>query len=290
MATAFDSYAPFDSGPGSNVTEDTWRSMMRRGVMTGVVAGVANEMAVFANSTGMQVFIPTGECWIEGHWGQLATQKTQPIAAAHATLARLDRVVARCDFVNNRIEYDVLTGTPAASPTLPSLTQNTSIWEISLAQVSVAAAASTIAAGNVADLRTWGSIRLVADGVTSPQSFTTGVTATVQWPVSQSLDPTIITVSGTNNTTFTCAKAGFYLIETALRLASGTTNLELSIKVNGSRVSAGQGSVLTSCSTGKRLLVGDVVTITAIQTSGSTKAVESGAEETSHLSIARVSP
>lgn len=132
-------------------------------------------------------------------------------------------------------------------------------------------------------------LAFVADGVTSPQSFTTAVTATVQWPVAQTPDPTIMTVSGTNNTTFTCVKAGYFSIETALRLASGTTGLELSIKVNGNRVSAGQGSVLTSCSRNLRLFVGDVITITAIHTSGSTKAVESAAEGTSHLSIARLS-
>lgn len=289
MATAFDQYAPFDSGPGANVMESTWRAMMRRAVMTGVVAGVLNEMLVFGDSTGMQVKISTGECWIEGHWGQLATQKTQSITAAHATLVRLDRVIARCDFVNNRIEYDVLVGTPGSS-TPPTLTQNTSIWEIGLALVTVPAAAATITAGNVTDQRTWGSIRLVADGVTSPQSFTSGSTTTVQWPVARSLDATIIAVSGTNNTTFTCAKAGFYMTETALRLASGTTGLEVSIKLNGNRITAGIGTFLASCSSGVRLVAGDVITITAIHTSGVNKVVEAGAEDTSHLSIARISP
>lgn len=133
------------------------------------------------------------------------------------------------------------------------------------------------------------SLRFVADGITSPQSFTTAVTATVQWPVAQTPNATIMAVTGTNNTTFTCQKGGYYWIEAALRLASGTTGLELSIKVNGNRISAGQGSVLTSCSSGMRLFFGDVITITAIHTSGSTKAVESAAEGTSHIGISRLS-
>ncbi|MES2405559.1 MAG: hypothetical protein V4567_14660, partial [Pseudomonadota bacterium] len=49
---------------------------------------------------------------------------------------RIDRVVLRADFVNNNIVLDVLQGTPAVSPAAPALTQNTSIWEISLAQMS----------------------------------------------------------------------------------------------------------------------------------------------------------
>lgn len=156
MGTNLTQYAPYDSGLGSNTMEATWRSMMRRNVVTGVVAGVLNEFLVFGDSSGMQVKISTGEAWIEGHWGQQATQVTQAVTTAHATLARLDRVILRNDFVNNKIEYDILTGTASGSPVLPSLTQNTSVWEISLAVVSVAAAAATISAAAVTDQRTWG--------------------------------------------------------------------------------------------------------------------------------------
>lgn len=132
-------------------------------------------------------------------------------------------------------------------------------------------------------------ISLIADGLTSPQSFTTGSTTTVQWPVIKSSDSTIITISGTNNTTFTVAKAGYFAIETALRLVAGTTTLELSVKVNGVRVTANVGNTVTSTGRNLRLVIGDVITITAIHSSGSTKAVESGAEDTSHVSIARLS-
>jgi hypothetical protein len=132
-------------------------------------------------------------------------------------------------------------------------------------------------------------VSMVADGITAAQSFTSGSTTTVQWPVTQATNSSIITISGTNNTTFTPVIAGFFLVDTALRLASGTTGLELSIKVNGVRQSAGIGTILASCARGIRLLVGDVITITAIHTTGSTKAVEGGAELTSHVSIARLS-
>src|SRR5689334_23111767 len=109
MGTNLTQYAPFDTGAGSNTMEATWRSMMRRNVVTGVVAGVLNEFLVIGDGSGMNVKIATGECWIEGHWGQLATGPvTQTIATAHATLARFDRVVLRADFVNNYIQYDVV--------------------------------------------------------------------------------------------------------------------------------------------------------------------------------------
>jgi len=82
----------------------------------------------------------------------------------------------------------VLTGTPAASPTPPNVTQSSTIWEISLAQVYVGAAVSTIAAGNITDERIWAgsnekefSIQMViGDGV---QVVPTGIKGYVEVPV-----------------------------------------------------------------------------------------------------------
>lgn len=151
-----DFYAPFDSGPGSSVTEDGWRSMMRRQYRPGVVRDVLNSMNVYADSSGMQVKVQTGEVVAEGHWGQIASEKIVAIATAHATLARLDRVIWRLDYVNNRVEVDVLTGTAAATPAAPALTRNSSIFEGSLAVVAVPAADTGIDSTQVTDARVWG--------------------------------------------------------------------------------------------------------------------------------------
>lgn len=148
-------YFPFDAGNGANVTEDQWRKMARHWLGTGVLAGEDNEAEVYADSSGMQVKVRTGKAWIRGHYWESDAEETLSISAADATNDRIDRVILRVDFSANTIALAVLTGTPAASPSAPSLTQNTSQWEISLAQVAVAAAASTIAAGDVTDERTF---------------------------------------------------------------------------------------------------------------------------------------
>jgi hypothetical protein len=158
MATTVDSYAPFDSGAGANVTEGTWRNFMgymtgRGDLANGVIRGVGLDSIVYADSTGMNVKVRTGEYWIKGHWGQNATEKTLAIAAADPTNPRKDRVVVRADFTNNRLELDVLTGTPAASPSAPTVTQTTSVWETSLAVVDVPATDLTIDATQVRDSR-----------------------------------------------------------------------------------------------------------------------------------------
>lgn len=156
MATAMNAYAPFDSGPGSNVTEDGWRAMMRRGNISGVVKGSGSEMLPFGDSSGMQVKVPTGEVVIEGYWGQITsvTPFALSIAANGSGSTRFDLVVARAHWGNNVVEVDVITGTPGSS--VPGVTRDSVRWEIPLAVVTVVNGAATIAAADVADARQWG--------------------------------------------------------------------------------------------------------------------------------------
>ena len=146
-------YFPFDAGSGGSVTEAQWGLMAKQWLGTGVIKDQLNDMQVYADSTGMQVKVKTGQAWIQGHFFQSDAEVVLAIAASNATLARIDRVVARVDWSANTVTLAVLTGVAASSPVAPALTQNTSKWEISLAKISVAANASTIAAGNVTDER-----------------------------------------------------------------------------------------------------------------------------------------
>jgi DNA-binding phage protein len=148
-----DAFNPFD---GVSVEEAEWRAFMRRSSVSGVLRNVGSELATFGDSTGMQVKVPTGEVWTEGHWGSVTAQKTLAITSNSSGNPRKDLVVARCDFANNRVELDVLVGTPAATPLVTLPTQSVSIWEVPLAIVTVASGAVTIAASNVADARQWG--------------------------------------------------------------------------------------------------------------------------------------
>lgn len=224
MTTTLDTYAPFDAGPGANISEDTWRKFMRHVLADGVLATVTNEFEVFADSTGMQVKVKSGECWIRGHWGESTAQKTLAIATAHATLGRKDRVILRCDFVNNRIELDVLTGTASGSPVLPTLTQNTTKWEIGIGQVTVDAAVSTIAAAKITDER----LRVGVSGgsaeyrQTAAQNVTTGVGSFTKVTFDASIRTTTdIAVSGTGNTDFQIKRPGTWAVTATGVLAAG---------------------------------------------------------------------
>lgn len=218
MATTIDSYMPYDAGPGSNVTEDGWRLFAKHwrgdGVLrTGTTGIINSEFAPFGDSTGMQVKVPSGECWIQGNWGRSITTKTLPIAAAHATLGRRDLVILRNDFVNNRIELDILTGTPNASPVYPALTKNASIWEIQLAKVVVGAAVVTITAGNVTAIQTFtdGACSYTVDSGLQP--ITTATITLVDWDLPQ-FDSSAVDRNGLNK--FILQRSGMWMFATNL--------------------------------------------------------------------------
>lgn len=149
---------PFVGGGGTAVNEDQWSIMARAFRADGVIGGYADELEVYGDSSGRQVKVKTGRASVRGHWYESTAEETIAIAANSSGNPRIDRVALRLDPSANSIVLAVVQGTPAGSPSAPSLTQtDVGVHEISLAQVAVANGASTIAAGNVTDER-------VADG------------------------------------------------------------------------------------------------------------------------------
>lgn len=293
MPSTLSLYAPFDAGAGANVTEDMWRRFMKNNQGgSGVLRGILSDFAVFADTTGMQVKVQSGECWIQGHWGTNTATATLPIAAAHATLARKDRVILRADFTNNRVELDVLTGTAAASPTVPALTQNTSIWETSLALVDIPAADTTIDAGQVTrghyvDFTSSFTKYRRASG--STQSIPTDTLTKIQFPTAVDNLSAAVTVSGTNNNTFTLNRAGEWTITATASYEStgndfdgsrwliiadatnGTTTRYTADVSNAIGTTAGLAHLggMFNCSVTERFSAGASISAWAFQNSGS---------------------
>lgn len=148
-----DDYGPYD---GQSKAEDFWRDFFRHLTGSGVIDGVGSEFAVTERGAGanMSVDVAAGECFVRGQWGESTSTKNLPISSADPTNPRIDRVVLRNHFGNNKITLEVLEGTPAGSPAAPALTQSAAMWEISLAQISVPAADTSIANAQITDQRT----------------------------------------------------------------------------------------------------------------------------------------
>ena len=104
-------------------------------------------------SNGMNIQIRAGMGVIKGKSIINDTAYIMVMENAHSSLDRIDRVVFRLDEANRLMEFDVLTGTPAASPTAPALSQDTNIYELCLAEIIVPAGATSITASNITDTR-----------------------------------------------------------------------------------------------------------------------------------------
>lgn len=125
----------------------------------GVIYGYGDELAVSPGS-GMAVKVGTGAAFVQGRMLEVYDQaETLPVTAAHATNPRIDRVVMRVDLstAQRRAYLAVKTGTPAATPAAPLLQQDSTVWEMGLAQVRVPAGATGIVAEDITDERAFTS-------------------------------------------------------------------------------------------------------------------------------------
>lgn len=153
---ALDESYPFDTS--QIATEAQWRAIASNWQPDGVVPvpvstiSVTSSLAVAPNS-GMVLNIGSGAVLLQGTIGRNTSTKTVTIAANSSGNPRIDLVVARLDTVLNTVSVEVKTGTPAATPASPTVTQTSATWEIPLAQVAVANSAVSITADNITDRR-----------------------------------------------------------------------------------------------------------------------------------------
>lgn len=142
---------PLSSSPILTVEE--WSKIAGSWSATGVIRSILNELLVYADSTGMQVKVKSGAAFIKGIYYESDSEITLPIGAANSSNPRIDRVIIRLDLTTETIQLAVLQGVPAVSPVAPVTTNNASRWEIGIAEITVSAAAVTIAANKVNDTR-----------------------------------------------------------------------------------------------------------------------------------------
>lgn len=131
--------------------------------------GVIDGGAVTAPG-GMAVQVGLGDFLNKGVLHPIYTAENVTIAAAHATLPRLDTIVSRLTRTGTfagKVVLAVLAGSPGASPLPTGLTQDATTWEVEVARVTVPAAAGSIVTGNIST-----ATRPIATGPLSDGSVT----------------------------------------------------------------------------------------------------------------------
>lgn len=139
----------------NDASEERWSKMVRRWMTNGVHADAASQnMAPFADATGLQVKVKPGDANVDGFHAELLTQAILGVATAHASLDRIDRVVLRLDNTSPAtISLEVVTGTAASTPQPPALVDTSVITDVPIARISVRDGVSTILAADVTDDR-----------------------------------------------------------------------------------------------------------------------------------------
>lgn len=152
---------PFnDVGGDRTYSSADWRTYFDGLVVSGVMGAVGNELKVVQQTVpNKTVKIDTGSVFIKGAVRQIDTALNLTIADNTSGNPRIDRVVARLNTTDRKLEFAVKQGTPASSPNAPALTQTATTYELSLAKIAVANGFSTITNANITDERTYMTYR-----------------------------------------------------------------------------------------------------------------------------------
>lgn len=184
---------PFES---ADTSEDQYSRLMSEAIPSGIVGSPGdNAFLVVPAPTGMGVVIqaPTGgtaAAVLRGFMGTItASEGPVTVANGHSTNPRIDLAILRLDPSSDSIIFTVKQGTPASSPSLPSLNQGlTGVFELPLARLNIPAGAGTMVAGYITDCRSWiGTTHTTegrpgANGNPAPRKGYVGFNATTsQW-------------------------------------------------------------------------------------------------------------
>ena len=191
------------SWPFENIdTSETQFSQWARNIGEGVKQDTLNELEVYADSSGMQVKVKTGQALVRGHYYQSTAEEVLTIATAPVSNPRIDNIVLELDPSANHINLVVVAGTPASSPVAPSVTQTDGgIYQIKLAQVLVGTGVTTIAADKVTDTR---------PALVTAASLATDITA-VQASLATKVPLAVAVSTKTANYTLTAADSSDFI-------------------------------------------------------------------------------
>lgn len=113
-------------------------------ISSGVLRGTNDDLKVTAS--GLNLSVRAGRAWIRGHYYKNDSTYALPAISAPTGGSRIDRVVLRFDktITVRSITIQYLTGTAAVTPVAPALTRNDNIYELCLAEITIAANATSV--------------------------------------------------------------------------------------------------------------------------------------------------
>jgi hypothetical protein len=139
---------------GGSVTDANYEALLGQTIPSGLIGNAFSQELVYGDSSGRQVKVRASRAaMIRGYrWQTDGAGITRAIAANASGQPRIDLAVLRLNRADWTVTFQILQGTPAASPVAPTVTQvdgPSGVWEMPLANIAVANGAATITAANV---------------------------------------------------------------------------------------------------------------------------------------------
>lgn len=146
-------YGFFNSLAGDRKYNADQMSQYFKGLISnGVFESVGGALQVIAG-TGMTVQVKTGRAIINCKWIDNDAVLNLDITQAHGALNRWTAVVIKLDITNRLMTITTKDGTPASTPTQPSMDNTSTSVEICLAMIYVAAGVTSISQADITDMR-----------------------------------------------------------------------------------------------------------------------------------------
>lgn len=145
----------------------------------GVYPNPSTSMQVLKNE-GMSVIVSAGCCFINGYFGWVEENEILAIENAD-TLARIDRIVARLNFVDRTIDLVVKKGIASLNPVPVEIERTSDYYEIVLANVRVNSNVSKITQANITDMRLDNNLCGMVTGIIDQVDTTTLINQYLSW-------------------------------------------------------------------------------------------------------------
>lgn len=127
-------------------------------ISNGVLRSPNDDLKVL--SSGLNLTVNAGRAWIKGHYYHNDTLYSLPAVTPPTGGTRIDRVVVRFDnsLSVRSVSLQYIQGTASTSPVAPAITRTNTIYDLCIAEITVAASASTVTVKDTrsdADLCGW---------------------------------------------------------------------------------------------------------------------------------------
>lgn len=159
-------YGFYNSSGGDRVYDALQMSSIFDGIIEdGVFATIGDKFATTEN-TGMQVFVGSGRAWFNHTWSYNDAPVSLTVQPADPLLPRIDAVYLEINETTRTNSFGILQGTPASTPTQPTLTNTATVHQYRLALITVPAGATLIIQGDIQNTVGWAATPWVTGPLT----------------------------------------------------------------------------------------------------------------------------